>query len=297
MKKVCLSIMTILSLFCGLSVQGQDNQAPRDTTEVWQIITTDDNEFVGTIVSETGFTVKLKTDAYGTIEIARSKIKKMEKVNKDRMIDNEYRPDHLQSTRYFWAPSGYALSKGEGYYQNVWIFFNQFSAAITENFSCGVGTIPIFLMGGDVIPLWITPKFSIPVKKDKLNLAAGAVLGGVVGEEGSFFGLTYGIATFGRKDKNISVGIGYGFTGDGWSKTPAFTVSAISRVSKKGYFLMENYIISDNEDYLILMLLGGRTVWRNVSLDYGAVMPFAKDMDSFVAIPWLGLIIPFTSKN
>ena len=152
-------------------------------------------------------------------------------------------------------------------------------------------------MGGDANPLWITPKFSIPLVENKLNLAAGALIGDVIGEEDSFFGLAYGNLTIGKKDKNISLGLGYGFTGDGWGETPVFSISAISRVSKKGYFLTENYFINDGDEFVVTLLIGGRTVWRKISLDYGALIPIAEDMDGFIAVPWLGLIIPFTPKN
>jgi hypothetical protein len=45
------------------------------------------------------------------------------------------------------------------------------------------GLIPLFLFGGIETPVWIVPKFCIPIEKEKINVAAGAFIGGVVGLE------------------------------------------------------------------------------------------------------------------
>jgi len=57
------------------------------------------------------------------------------------------------------------LHKGEGYYQNIWVFWNQASFGVTENFSLGFGIIPLFLFGGEAgqySPIWVVPKLSYP---------------------------------------------------------------------------------------------------------------------------------------
>jgi hypothetical protein len=38
--------------------------------------------------------------------------------------------------------------------------------------------------------------------------------------------------------------------------------------------------------------LGGRRIIKRIGLDYGFFIPFNKNMEQFVAIPWLGLIVP-----
>jgi hypothetical protein len=53
-----------------------------------------------------------------------------------------------------------------------------------------------------------------------------------------------------------------------------------------------------DNDFVLTLLLGGRSIIKKVSLDYGLFIPFASEMDNFVAFPWLGLEIPLgKSKN
>ena len=158
--------------------------------------------------------------------------------------------------------------------------------------------IPLFLFGGGPTPVFITPKFSIPVVKNKFNIGVGAIAGYVLGEDGAGFGILYGTTTFGSPDKNFSIGIGEAFAGGDWAKVPIFNFSGMVRISSKGYFLSENYIGSIDGETFIMLSAGGRSIIRKVSLDYGLGIPIFPDMDTFVAFPWLGLEIPLgKSKN
>jgi hypothetical protein len=202
----------------------------------------------------------------------------------------------MQSTRYFWSPNGYGLKKGEGYYQNIWVLWNQFAYGLSDNFSIGGGIIPLFLFGGTPTPVFITAKFSIPVVENKFNLGAGAIAGTILGEEETGFGILYGISTFGTPDNNVTFGLGYGFAGGEWASSPMINVNGMFRVSSRGYFITENYYINAGGENLVLITLGGRSIIKKAALDYGLVIPIA-DIGQFVAIPWLGFTVPFGKTN
>jgi hypothetical protein len=267
-----------------------------DTTELYLIETNDGNQYIGVILEKNSESVTLKTEQLGEIKIRINDILRISPIKKERMVGSEYWFENPQATRYFWSPNGYGLNKGEGYYQNVWIFFNQFAYGITNNFSVGAGFVPLFLFGGAPTPVWITPKISVPLVKDKFNLGAGALLGTVIGEQESNFGILYGIATFGNRDKNFSLGLGYGLLNGELASMPAINLSTMIRTGKRGYFLSENYIIPSDPN-LILLSVGGRSIIKRISLDYGLIVPFAEDMGTFIAIPWLGLSIPLGGKK
>ncbi|MGI9543985.1 MAG: hypothetical protein ACR2MX_12080, partial [Cyclobacteriaceae bacterium] len=165
---------------------------------------------------------------------------------------------------------------------------------VTDNVSVGLGLVPLFLFAGAPTPVWITPKFSIPITKDKLNVGGGAVLGTVIGQEDSGFGVLYGLSTFGSRDKNVSVGLGWGFAGGEIANTPTITVSALIRTGPRGYFLTENYFINSGLEQVGLISLGGRRIIGKAGLDFGAFIPIG--VDTFVAFPWLGITIPFGKK-
>jgi hypothetical protein len=258
-----------------------------DTLSLWRIETTDGNEYVGEIVSRDAESLNLRTDNLGVITIATRYIKSMKPIDPKHIVDGQFWAENSQATRYFFAPNGYGLKAGEAYYQNVWILFNQASIGLTDHLSLGVGMVPLFLFAGSATPVWLTPKVSVPIKKDVFNLGAGAFVGTVFGEELSgVFGIAYGTATFGSRDRNLSLGLGYGFADGGWASVPAINLSGMYRITKRSYLMGEGYLIESTG----LMLLGGRSVWSKISLDYGLLLPL--NAGDFVAIPWLGLVLP-----
>jgi hypothetical protein len=271
----------------------------QDTTLVYQIITRDGNEFIGTIIEQDAQKIIMQTEALGVITIQKLNIKNIKLIDGGKVRDGAYWEDHMQSTRHFWSPNGYGLKKGEAYYQNVWIFFNQISVGVTDNILLGGGMIPAFLIAGSPTPVWFTPKVSFPLVKNKINVGGGGLFATVLGEPDTNFGIVYGTTTFGPRDKNVTLGVGYGYGNSTWATQPTFTLSYISRVGRKGYFISENYLINIDGDYLFLGMIGGRSMLGkgNVGLDYGLVVPIAKYMDNFVAIPWLGITVPFGQNN
>lgn len=281
-----LLLVTALFLVTPITRGQENNQKNR-------IETTDGNEYIGVVVERTAEFVRMKTDNLGEIIIKTTDIKKITEISQVKLADGTYWLDNPQSTRYFWAPNGYNLKSGEGYYQNVWIFFNQAVFGLTDHFSAGIGVIPTFLLAVPSTPAWITAKFSVPVVENKVNLGAGALVGTIIGEESTGFGILYGISTFGSKDRNLNIGLGWGYAGGEMANNPTVNISAMIRTGARGYFLTENYLIGTSEEFAIITMIGGRQIIRRMGLDYGLAIPLGSEMDSFVAIPWLGLTIPF----
>jgi len=265
-----------------------------------RIETIDGNEYIGVILERSADRIRVKTDKLGEITILNKDVKRVTEETSIQIKNGTYWLDNPQSTRYLWAPNAYNLKKGDGYYQNVWILFNQAIYGITDHFSAGVGVMPLFLFAGAATPAWITLKYSVPIVKNKVNLGAGALMGTIIGGgvgESNYAGILYGISTFGSKDRNISVGMGWGFAGGQIARNPTININGMIRTGAKGYFITENYFIGTPDNFVVLMSLGGRRIIRNFGLDYGLVLPLGADIGNFVAIPWLGFTVPFGSKN
>ncbi len=259
---------------------------------LWRVVNTDGYEFIGVIKSENNSQIELSTKNFGVINIQKALIKSITPVKVEQYKDGKVWFANPQSARYFWAPNGYGLKKGEGYYQNVWVMFNQLSYGFNDYFSAGIGTMPLFLFGGMPTPFWITPKVSIPIIKNKLNIGVGAMAGVIVGDEVAF-AIPYGVITYGDKNTNVTFGTGFGIFNEGNMEKPIYTLAGITRISKSSYLLTENYYIHADDFSVIMLSAGGRTVWNRISLDYSLVFPVSSDMNNFVAIPWLSLVIPF----
>ena len=127
--------------------------AGNDTTTVFRVETIDGNIYTGVITEEDQQYITISTEKLGIIRISKSDVKSSTLLTGVRKEAGEYWLPNPQSTRYFWAPNGYGLNKGEAYYQNIWIFYNQFSWGITNNFSMSAGTIPLFLFAGTSTPI------------------------------------------------------------------------------------------------------------------------------------------------
>lgn len=265
-----------------------------DSTQQVMVETRDGNQFIGRIVGQTAETIVLRTDNFGNITLQKKQVVKMEIVQKERIIEGEYWPENPHGTRYLFGPNGYGLRKGEGYYSNTWIFFNQVSYGVTNNFTVGVGVIPLFLFAGAPTPIWITPKVSIPIKKDMVNLGVGGLFATVLGgdEGGGSFGVAYGQLTIGPRDKNINVGLGYGYAGNDWANTPTVSISGTLRTGKKFALITENYIFDTGDSNYTLLSFGGRFIGRKLAVDAALLLP-TETGGEFVAVPWLGINVPF----
>jgi hypothetical protein len=290
-KCSCLSI--VIALFLTTSYCDAQNQ-PDSLT--YYIETNDGNIFTGKILDRDSMNILFNVDKYGELNILISEIKEMHPLDIKKLKGDKYWYDNPQSSRYFFSTNGYGLKKGEGYYQNVWVLFNSFSVGLNNFISIGGGIVPLFLFAGAPTPIWFTPKFSIPISKDKVNLGAGALIGTVLGEDYTGFGILYGIATLGSRDKNVSLGLGYGYAGGDWVKSPVINLNTMLRTGPKGYFISENYFIITAETTALIFSFGGRSIIKKVGLDYGLIVPIISDMGQFIAIPWLGITIPFGNK-
>jgi hypothetical protein len=286
MKKI---IFTFVIALCGLCICHVSGQNVKDTSGLYKISTIDGNDYIGHILYRDSSSVSLSTAKLGKINISTADIRSMEAIGAGQVRNGKIWQKNTQDVRYFFAPSGYGLEKGEAYYQNVWVWYNQFHVGISKNVSIGFGTVPLFLFNGAPTPIWVIPKVSVPVVKDKFNIGAGALVGYVVGVEKAGFGIAFGTATFGSRDKNVSFGIGYGYVNGDFAKKPIINLSALIRISPRAYFITENYYIPINDEGLFLISLGGRTIIKRVGLDYGLFIPAYSDIDFFVAVPWLGV--------
>lgn len=292
--KIRYSILsTIIALFLSVPYCVAQNSA--DSLD-YRIETKDGNIYIGKILTQDSEKIIFNTDNLGEIRIKKDDVKKIQAIDTNRIKNGNYWFNNPQATRYFFSPNAYGLRKGEGYYQNVWVMVNSFAVGISDYVSVGGGLIPLFLFGGAPTPVWFTPKVSIPISRENVGLGAGALVGTVLGEENTGFALFYGISTFGSKDKNVSLGLGYGFAGDSWAQSPMINLNVMLRAGARGYFISENYFVKIEGETAIFLSLGGRYIIKDSGIDYGLIVPIVGGMNEFIVLPWLGMTIPFGNK-
>ncbi|MFW6290210.1 MAG: hypothetical protein ACOC0R_04505 [Mariniphaga sp.] len=155
----------------------------------------------------------------------------------------------------------------------------------------------LFLFGGVSTPVFVSPKISIPVIREKFNKGFGALLGTVLGESNSGFGIVYGVSTLGSCNRNISLGLGYGYLTEEWASSPLVNISGMTRLSPRWYLLSETHFVIVEEEGGGLISAGARRMIRKAALDFGVFVPVGSNIDGFYAIPWLGFTIPFGNVN
>lgn len=269
-----------------------------DTSILVLIQTTDGNEFVGKIRMQNDEVLVLQTETFGELTIQQKAIKTIRPVKTNRMANGRYWFDNPYAGRYFAGTSGYGLRKGEGSFDNGWVFMNQVSYGISDHFSIGGGTAPFILFGGPLVT-WLTPKFSIPLQQDKFNLAIGGLYGYVWNNyeaDNEDFGAVYSQLTFGSRDANLTLGAGFGFSNGRWTEKAIYSLSGAVRVAARLSLIAENYLINDGPggDRFLLFSGGVRFMSRVIAIDAGLVTPFLFD-DGIYPLPWLGLHVPFGS--
>lgn len=292
MKKIKL----FLFIFMLITSRNQLFAQPEPDSTLIRIETRDGNEFTGRIIRQDADKVVLFTENLGEISILTKDIVSQKEIPSELVKDDKIWFPNPQATRYFWSPNGYGLRKGEGYYQNIWVLWNQVAYGITDNFSIGATVIPLFLFDGSPTPVFINPKLSIPVIKNKFNIGAGALAGTILGESDATFGIVYGVSTFGKPDNNVSIGLGYAFAAGGWASTPLINFSGMFRLSSRWYFLTENYYFGLGDGEGGIINVGARWIIKKAALDFGLFLPVGADA-GLIAIPWLGFTVPFGNTD
>lgn len=269
-------------------------RSPQDT--IWLLETKDGNHYTGRVRQSHQDTLEITTDI-GILRMPKSQIKTISPIVESQLVHGEYWPENPHANRYFWGPSGYGLRKGEGYYQNIWVLLNQVSYGFSDNFSMGIGVLPSFLLGGDLsdTPFWLTPKIAVPYKNGKGAFSFGTLLFSFLGSTEGFIGILYGANTFGTREKQVTIGMGYGYSSeDGLASRPTFSLSGMWRTGKKWALVTENYLINTGGSTHYGFVSGGaRYITSRLAVDFAGFVPLGPDISGSYVLPWLGITFPF----
>lgn len=281
MKTIVQFRSVVFALLIFISVDGfsqtTDNTGFALNTPVL-VKMNDGLDFRGTISSYTDSTIALVTD-YGILQLDRSKINQV--VPDD--YTGEFRFPNPHGTRYFFGPTGMPIKKGEGYYQNLMVVGNFVNYGVTDWFSIGGGFEFISTVSG--YPIWfLTPKVGWKLSEN-WHIGGGAFVGGML-EEGSFY-MPYAAITYGSKESNFTVGMGWVNNGVEWGNSPLVMLSGTHRISNTVALLTENYIIPNNElDLNYMGIHGIRIMSEKNAFDIGIIL--IPQITESIPLPYVG---------
>lgn len=311
-NKVIKVFMTMVYILFVTVVWAQKKEKINElnATNNIHVETNDGNDYIGQLISKDSMSIRMKTKTLGEITIQKSNIRNIEILQENQVKDGDFWFPNPNSTRYLFAPNAFNLKKGEGYYQNTWVFLNQASYGFTDNFTCGLGIVPTFLFGTEAArfaPMWVTPKFTFGKEQKRFNFSAGAIaffLPFAQSDARGSVGILYGTGTYGNRDNNISAGLGWGFSrfdGQGSiGKRPTLNISGMYRFGKRSYFVSENWLVSFGDDDFVGRIGAFSAAYRfaakNVSIDIGMFTFVTPELDGYLGYPWLGVTLPFGKK-
>jgi hypothetical protein len=258
----------------------------------------------GQLIQKSETEVSLSTSDLGKVTIPWSTIKSMNMVAKEE-TDRLANP---QPSRYFFAPSAIPLKKGDKYYQNALFLLNSFQAGITDHFSLGAGILVPFA-------IYITPKIGYQLSKN-VHAGGGILFATSLIQDLNFgVGTIYGSFTYGSKEHNMTLNAGLGAVNENsglgsssynwkFAKNPMFTISGMTRVSKKVLLISENWIFSNTTNnydannqllnsttaYNGILSVGVRIIGERSAFDIGFLSPTFTKLS---AIPYLAYNIKF----
>ncbi len=109
---LCIPTLSISQDLSDSTSLDQVNKNRSDTLEYYRIETSDGNTYMGQILVQDGKSIRVRTVNIGEITINTTNILRMERVDAERASSDDSRWfDYLQSSRYFYGPSGYGLKR------------------------------------------------------------------------------------------------------------------------------------------------------------------------------------------
>jgi hypothetical protein len=245
----------------------------------------DGSVLYGRIEEVTEYTVVFRTLSGATTSIMKDDVASV-RVLRGRVDRDRYFPPDPNATRLFFAPTARSLPRGQAYL-GVYEFVMPFAqVGLTDRLSFGGGTPLIFGLGSNH-PVWITPKVQA-FAGDRVQAAAGLIHFANV-DDGQF-GIGYGVATIGRPDHALTVGIGWGYwrgTDSDRADTAIAMVGGEHRVSPRIKVITENYVMNGGG----IASAGVRFIGDRLSADLGIAV--ALGADGFFAFPVVNFVWVF----
>ncbi|MEM7160937.1 MAG: hypothetical protein AAF487_00725 [Bacteroidota bacterium] len=270
-KLTRILVLHFLILIIPILGISQDT-AEKNNGEKVIIEMSDGSKYIGYVqsVNDNHYVLKTKN---GDLKIRREFIRSIHTIN----YDGKYIYANQHYTSYFFSPSSIPLEKKKSYYQNILVTLNSVNYGLSKKFSIGGGLDVLATIAAR--PTWfINPKVGFEVG-DQLYTGASII---VAGADQNIVGISFASATYGSKESNLSLGLGYGFSDGELSNSPLFVASGTHRISNSIALMSENYFfINGFEGNNYFGVHGIRTISRNHNFDFGLII-----------IPSISFLIP-----
>ena len=289
----------ILPVTFEASAQDTESTATHNTKYV-RLLLQNGGVYEGEVLEIDESSFLINTFQLGHMRIAKTAISSNTYISADQVgllkISNRSGDLNPQPRRYYLAPSAMPLKKGEGYYQNGWLIYNQVSYGVTDNIALSIIPQPLGIVG--------IVQFGCKVA-DKLHVSAGGIV--VIPflhsnfrsdrNGGDTWVIPFTNVTIGDEQKNLTLSYGVVFgkpRNTSRYSTQIFNFSAMIEISSSMWLMTENFfMVIDHPagpSHLISMGLRKASKKRDMVWDYCLV---GLPADDIYGIPWISCTIPF----
>jgi len=296
MKRMITSIVSIV-VFSLFHINGQ-NTTDAIKNKQYEITLNDGSIFTGNILSQDSATIVFQTNSIARMDIPVRQMRNLKEIQPPIPGKRSYRLANPFPTKYFFTQSAINLQKGEGYYQNTYVFLNSVNYGFTNYFSIGAGVEILSTIGSissnEFSPTWyIAPKLGFKVS-DQLYLGGGVTFANIGGFfDNSKIGIGYGLATFGSTEHNFSIGLANVFSIDDHGNNTLITLAGMTRISERLALVTENYISASNDVGSSLFSYGLRFIANKTSVDVGFINNRDIIKSFFLGVPYVDFNIKF----
>ncbi len=278
LSRVTLLSVTTACLFLVMRVHAQDVSERLVVPEAGetQILTLDDGStLVGRIIKAGDTEIEFKT-AQGEIVITIANIREIREVPTSSITGGQYWFPNPNRTRLLVGPTARTLRQGEGYLQDIWIFFPGVAYGVTDNLTIGGGMS--ILPGVDEQLFYLAPKIGLPAKEN-LHLAVSAMIFRLWDATAGF---CLGNMTYGTDDRSLTSGLGLAWHHKGLADKPAGMAGGELRMTRRTALVGEAWFIPGDNDDGVLVMVGMRFLGEQMAFDFGiAVAGEASSDDEF----------------
>ncbi|PKL83788.1 MAG: hypothetical protein CVV24_03040 [Ignavibacteriae bacterium HGW-Ignavibacteriae-3] len=303
MKLYLTFIICLITIFSTVIAQEDTLKA---SLLVFSLI--DQTEYVGKIESSESNFLNIITRENQKVRIAKEKIKEVVKYEdsdlsrrekeaiemkgavKDSITHKEYTDANLNRMIIF--PTARPMKPGQGYIQLNELFFPYAAIGIGKFLTLGGGISIVPTFQKQVI--YFSPKVT-PLHSENLDLAAGVFYMTMTDFSNIGFkdgvGIAYSMTTLGDPNKNISIGFGWGFSGDNFSKKPVLILGGDIKIGRNLKLLAETWTPLGTN--FMLGMVGFRVIGKYVSGDAVIIRPFSSHSGGSSIVPWFSLTYNF----
>ncbi|MCK4822692.1 hypothetical protein KA005_43415 [bacterium] len=327
--------------------QTQINKRPINYEEIDSTMTCivkliDESSISGIIVDIQEKEIKMRTRYMGLITIPKKRILDIVVLQLDGKQFSKYWMPNPHDSRHFFAPTARSMPKGEGYFQDIYLVVVSANYGFTDYLTIGGGLSIIPGISAKEQGYFIYPKVGFDLT-EKISIGGGFIYvnfpgyednmiedtitipvvynGQIIGdttmlwvidEESTLYrsnaGIMFAVGTYGNRENNITLGVGYAYLIDEFLKHPIIMVGGMYRLSRRSALVTENWFMrswheaDEWDDYTTgyyntsIISYGIRFFGERMSIDL-AFFQITGEMgfDEFIfpGIPYLDFVVKF----